>query len=93
MLSFSRSDNLVKNSDFNNQKIHLFQQFFIHSDEKRQEEIKFCLKKNVENNLIDKIYLLNERIYKEEELGISSNKIIQKKVKIRLSYKYSSKKI
>jgi hypothetical protein len=87
MLSFSKSDNLTKTSDFNNQPIHLFQQFFIHSDPKRQEEIKFCLKQNVENNLIDKIYLLNERIYKEDDLGISSNKIIQKKIKTRLSYK------
>ena len=81
MLSFSKSDNLTKTSDFNNQPIHLFQQFFIHSDPKRQEEIKFCLKQNVENNIIDKIYLLNERIYKEDDLGISSNKIIQKKNK------------
>ena len=87
MLSFERSGNLTKTSEFKNQQIHLFQQFFVHHDEKRQEGIKFCLKKNVENNLIYKIYLLNERIYKEEELGISSNKIIQKKVKTRLSYK------
>lgn len=87
MLSFSRSSNLKKTTEFNNQQIHLFQQFFVHPDEKRQEEIKFCLKKNVENSLIDKIYLLNERIYKEGELGSSSNKIIQKKIKTRLSYK------
>ena len=87
MLSFSKSFNLKKTSDFNNQPIHLFQQFFIHKDPERQKEIEFCLKKNVENKLIDKIYLLNERIYKEDELTISSNKIIQKKIKTRLSYK------
>jgi len=87
MLSFAKSDNLKKTNEFNNEKIYLFQQFFIHPHDKRQEEIKFCLKKNIENNIIDKIFLLNERIYKDSELGISSNKIIQKKIKTRLSYK------
>jgi hypothetical protein len=35
------------------------------------------LKRNVLNEDISKIYLLNERIYSEDELGIQSNKIIQ----------------
>ena len=79
MLSFERSDNLKSISEYNPEPIHLFQQFFIHNDADRQKEIELCLKKNVENNFIDKIYLLNERIYKEDELKVSSKKIIQKK--------------
>ena len=87
MLSFERSDNLKSISEYNPEPIHLFQQFFIHNDADRQKEIELCLKKNVENNFIDKIYLLNERIYKEDELKVSSKKIIQKKIKTRLTYK------
>ena len=47
MLSFGKSDNLLAKSEFNNEPIYLFQQFFIHKDNWRQEnEIKFCVKKN-----------------------------------------------
>ena len=46
-------------------------------NKERYDEIKFCLRKNVENDYVDKIYLLNERIYTDNELGISSDKIIQ----------------
>ena len=55
MLSFDKSENLTMGKDFNNQPIYLFQQFFIHKDSWRQEnEIKFCVKKNVENPYIEK---------------------------------------
>ena len=87
MLSFARSQNLPQDGDYNHEPIHLFQQFFIHENEERQKEINYCLKKNVENNYIDNIYLLNERIYKEDEMGVSDKKIIQKKIKTRLTYK------
>jgi len=66
--------------------VYLFQQFFIHKDPKRYKEIKYCLKKNVNNQLIDKIYLLNERIYTSDELGICSSKIIQIEIGSRLMY-------
>ena len=36
--------------------------------------------------MIDKIYLLNERIYSDEELGIKSNKIKQINIEKRLLY-------
>lgn len=69
-------------------KINIFCQFFIHPNKERYNEILFCLHKNVQNPHIDKIYLLNERIYTSEELGvIVSNKIIQVDINKRLSYK------
>ena len=69
-------------------KINIFCQFFIHQNEERYKEILFCLSKNVQNPYIDKIYLLNERIYTLEELGeIVSDKIIQVDINKRLSYK------
>ena len=74
-LEVSPKTQLTKNKCQDN--IYLFSQFFVHKDEKRNEEIKFCLKKNVENKFIYKIILLNEKIYSEEELGVSSEKILQ----------------
>ena len=52
----------------------------------RNKEIRFCLKKNVENPYINKIFLINERIYSEKELGIKSNKIIQINISRRLLF-------
>jgi hypothetical protein len=66
--------------------INLFYQFFIHKVTKRSKEIKKCLKFNVQNKFIDKIYLLNERVYSDEELGVKSDKIIQIDVKDRLKF-------
>jgi hypothetical protein len=70
-----------------NEKIILVQQYFIHKNSDRQKEIIDCLKNNVKNKYIDKIYLLNEKIYNKDELYIDSNKIIQINVKNRLTYK------
>jgi len=70
----------------NNDKINLIYQFFIHKVTKRSKEIKKCLKFNVQNKYIDKIYLLNERIYTDEELGIKSDKIVQIDIKNRLKF-------
>ena len=62
-------------------------QFYIDQSAERQKEIVECLARNVSNPLIDKIYLLNEKIYTDEELGIKSDKIIQKNIHKRLTYK------
>ena len=66
--------------------IFLFYQFFVHPNEDRHNEIKYCLLRNVQNEFVDKIYLLNERIYSDEELGVSSDKIIQIVIHKRLTY-------
>ena len=65
--------------------IYLFYQFFVHPNEDRHNEIKYCLLKNVQNEFVDKIYLLNERIYSDKELGVSSDKIIQVVIHKRLT--------
>jgi hypothetical protein len=57
--------------------VNLIYQYFIPKTDERVKEIKETLKRNVLNEDISKIYLLNERIYSEDELGIQSNKIIQ----------------
>jgi len=76
----------LKNSKQTEDPIILIQQFFIPEDKQRYDEIKYCLQKNVENPFISEIHLLNEKIYSNEELGITSKKIIQYDVKRRLHY-------
>jgi hypothetical protein len=67
-------------------EINLFVQFFIHSNKERRDEIQFCLKENVMNPFITNIYLLNERLYTDEELGINNKKIVQIIIGNRLLY-------
>lgn len=67
--------------------INLITQFYIDKNEERQKEIIKTLHLNVNNNFIHKIYLLNERIYTNQELGIESDKIIQIILNHRVSFK------
>lgn len=85
-LEFKKDDRSKEYKD----DIYLIQQFFIHKDIYRDKEIKFCLKKNVNNNLFKQIILLNEKIYTKEELGLSDNemkKIHQVNIVNRMKYK------
>ena len=66
--------------------IHLFLQFYIDNDKNHYREIKYALKKNVKNPHIESIILLNERIYTEDELGITSPKIKQIVIQKRITY-------
>ena len=52
----------------NDNEIHIFTQFFIHSSSQRNHEIKYCLYQNYLNPFIKKIHLLNEGIYSNTEL-------------------------
>lgn len=71
-----------------NDDIIIFCQFFVHPNKERNDELKFCLRKNVENMHISKIILMNEKIYSDEELGISSEKIVQIDIGKRLLYEH-----
>ena len=86
MFQFSISPPSTKFPRVENE-ICLIQQFFIHTDPIRNTEIKKTLYYNANNKYIDKIILLNEKIYSEEELGINSEKIIQIPINKRLTYK------
>ena len=50
-------------SDVNNDKVNLFIQFFIPPSQVRRNEINTCLKNNVKNPIISRVYLMNERLY------------------------------
>lgn len=86
MLIFEVSEESVVLQTENCDNINIFMQYFIHPNQNRHKEIRTCLIKNVLNKSISKIYLLNERIYMKEELGIDSNKIVQVNIKNRLKY-------
>ena len=66
----------LNNINYNENNIYLFNQFFIHEHTERYDEIKFCLKKNIELGLFTKIILLNERIYTNQELGLSQEEML-----------------
>jgi hypothetical protein len=68
------SDSLNK-EDYNEDDIYLVYQYFIHSNDERYREIKFCLKRNIQLNLFKKIILLNERIYTADELGLTDEEM------------------
>lgn len=69
-----------------NDDIHIILQFFVHRHAKRRIEIQKCLEINVKNPCINTIHLLNEHIYPENELGISSPKIHQTNIQKRLTF-------
>ena len=60
-LSISGKIKTKENPD--NESIYLIYQYFVHRDASRNKELQECLRKNVENPHITKIYLLNEKIY------------------------------
>jgi hypothetical protein len=89
-----RDSSRIKSSHINlnynkakTESINLIYQYFIPKTETRVQEIKETLKRNVLNEDINNIYLLNERIYTVEELGINSDKIIQKVIGKWITFK------
>tara|TARA_Y100000389_G_scaffold179009_1_gene192661 strand:- start:777 stop:2489 length:1713 start_codon:yes stop_codon:yes gene_type:complete len=91
LVQWDRNIYLSRSTDINKTKeepgnINLFQQFYINKIDERQNEIRKTLLYNCNNNLIDNIYLLNERIYSDEELGVKSDKIKQIVIDKRMTY-------
>lgn len=75
-------------------EIHIFSQFFIHNNSVRRDEISTCLNKNVNNDKITKIHLLNERLYTDVEMVVTDNKkIVQTNINRRIIFKDVSKYI
>ena len=66
--------------------INIVYQFFIPDNAIRKAEIRDCLRRNVDNPHIDRIYLMNERIYTFEELGCESEKIHQENIGRRMRF-------
>jgi hypothetical protein len=81
------SNSLALYNSTNDDPIYLFLQYYVDPVRARQKEIESCLKFNVENPLIERVYLLNERTYKPKELGgLNSTKLVQINISKRLQY-------
>lgn len=91
LVQWDRNIYLSRSTDINKTNeepgnISLFQQFYINKIDERQNEIRKTLLYNCNNNSINNIYLLNERIYSDEELGVKSDKIKQIVIDKRMTY-------
>ena len=62
----------ISTGNHDTEKIYIIYQFFVHPNAERNKEMQQCLRFNVENPHIDKIYLLNEKMYTNKELGVES---------------------
>jgi hypothetical protein len=83
----SRSNKMFTKNKCDTDKIYIIYQFFVHSNAERNKELQECLRFNVENPHIDKIFLLNEKIYNKDELGVESDKIDQRNIINRIKFK------
>lgn len=87
MISIHTSNKATRLPEKSSDQINLFLQFYIDKSPARQKEIEKCLKLNVNNPNIGKIFLLNEKIYSLKELGgIESPKLVQVNIEKRLTY-------
>jgi hypothetical protein len=57
--------------------LYLFTTYYISSNKERQAELEYCLKKNLENRYITKIYLLNNEIFNLDFINDTEKKIVQ----------------
>jgi hypothetical protein len=86
MKTISFSDRCILQEKSCKDPIHIFTQFFLPTNKLRIQEIVLCLSKHVENENIHTIHLLNEQMYSEKELGVSSKKIVQTNIRKRLHF-------
>ena len=79
--------NFTKEEEIIDDKVILITQYYESSNIDRQNEILFCLKKNLENPLIDYVYIITEKDYDLNELGIKNQeKLIQINIGKRMKY-------
>ena len=82
-----QSKELTQNTIQNHDLIHIFTQFFLPDDLLRLKELQYALQKNVNNEHISTIHLLNEQIYTTNQLNVKNNsKIIQTNIGKRLTF-------
>ena len=94
MTTLLHESNIDNKLDIENKEpINLILQYFIPNNKVRLKEVQKCLFNNVSNMNINKIFLLNEKIYTNEEFGIKKckkeeiSKIKQVNIKKRLTFK------
>lgn len=93
MLKYNGPLPVNENQLHQNERIYVVTQYFVPPHKERVCEIKRALRENIHNDNIDKIFLLNERLYEENELGVSNprsvasfSKVHQEIIYTRLKY-------
>ena len=80
----------TKPGDTYNDNVILITQFYLPSNDYRKNEIFDCLKKNLNNNLINQIYLVTEKIYDIKSLLVNAKNLDKiKQINIGKRMKYS----
>lgn len=78
---------------YEKEPIYLITQFYISKHKERYNEIVFCLKRNINLGLFDKIYLINEREYTQREMQLTNEEYskVQQVVykRERMTYKHA----
>jgi hypothetical protein len=73
----------------NNENIYLIYQYFVPNNNVRKKEMQLCFKNNYLNKNFTKIFLLNEQLYNNKQLGIhieDDSKLEQINIGKRLSF-------
>jgi hypothetical protein len=86
---FQENKDTITKIPHNNDDIYLINQFYMDIDKTRLQETRMTLKLNISLRLFKNIYLLNEKIYTQEELDlpkIEMSNIEQINIKKRLTY-------
>tara|TARA_A100001011_G_C14302285_1_gene841378 strand:+ start:759 stop:2531 length:1773 start_codon:yes stop_codon:yes gene_type:complete len=79
--------NFTKYEEIIDDKVILITQFYESSNTDRQNEILYCLKKNLENPLIDYVYIITEKDFDLNEFGVKNKeKLIQINIGKRMKY-------
>jgi len=77
IISNNRDTNIIINKELDiiNEKnnIYLITQFYLSNNNSRTNEIKETLKRNIKLGIFSTIYLINERNYTKEELGLNDD--------------------
>jgi hypothetical protein len=62
---------------YNQDDIYLITQFYVpsNSDEKRLNELQTCLRRNMELSAFKKIFMINEKEYTKEQLGLNDKEM------------------
>lgn len=77
----------LSENNVTNDPINIIYQFYVDKNRTRHKELQHSLIFNVKNENVKNIYLINERVYSPQELGVNSPKIKQINVGKRLTFK------
>uniref|UniRef100_A0A6C0CLL0 Uncharacterized protein n=1 Tax=viral metagenome TaxID=1070528 RepID=A0A6C0CLL0_9ZZZZ len=77
----------LSENNVTNDPINIIYQFYVDKNRTRHKELQHSLIFNVKNENVQNIYLINEREYSPQELGVNSPKIKQINVGKRLTFK------